>query len=390
MKTLQNVRSVIIDDYKRGDMKNIKRELQKERIEFEKNKRNVYSGKKYSSFFMKVEKNKFTSYSDTIDKFIEEADGNKTFEPIVDKDLVRVYNYYFKQMSNVEQMFSKLKLPDFDQSIYNQYQEIFRAVVQPNSKLKSTYKKIKNLQEKNKAAYDYFAYNWLVLRFQLDQLIMFFKIHSQELLKRCELKEDNDILRLVNNDVSSMNLIEYYLFYNSARYTLFINSNERMFETLVDDLMIKKYYKFKFSLKMDDTQSTESLGALVVLTLTFLGLMLILPLGRWLTYKLKTMRVDLSKFYKHESDMLVVNVEIIKAKLDRAKDPKERKKLITIIEKQEKFIEKFDKISTNWYTSKDDMKFDTVVKEESETDQTLDDEQIDEPTDNADMGGIIL
>jgi hypothetical protein len=83
-----------------------------------------------------------------------------------------------------------------------------------------------------------------------------------------------------------------------------------------------------------------------------------------------TIKTDITEYIKVDVVTVMMNIESLKEKLNNTTDEKERKKLQSIIDKQQKFVDKFkDKYAEiSDESSKVEYEADYVIKDEDDND----------------------
>ena len=85
----------------------------------------------------------------------------------------------------------------------------------------------------------------------------------------------------------------------------------------------------------------EALTVVLIVLGSIIGLFAIIAGIRRAIYLCGTLKTDISEYIKVDVVTVMMNIESLKEKLDNTTDEKERKRLQSIIDKQQKFVDKF-------------------------------------------------
>lgn len=141
---------------------------------------------------------------------------------------------------------------------------------------------------------------------------------------------------------------------------------------------------------VDDSNEFHEKGteeAALVVTLIVIasiaGLLALIPLIRRAIYLCGTIKTDMSESLKIDVMTIMVNIESLKEKRDATTDPKERKRIQSIIDKQQKFVDKHKDLVENMNEESIQSSYEAEYEIENEDKE---DEKVDSTT-STDGGG---
>ena len=121
---------------------------------------------------------------------------------------------------------------------------------------------------------------------------------------------------------------------------------------------------------LNEYGSEEALTVALIVLASIVGLVFVITAIRRAIYMCGTIKTDITEYIKVDVVTVMMNIESLKEKLNNTTDEKERKKLQSIIDKQQKFVDKFkDKYAEiSDESSKVEYEADYVIKDEDDND----------------------
>ena len=121
---------------------------------------------------------------------------------------------------------------------------------------------------------------------------------------------------------------------------------------------------------LNEYGSEEALTVALIVLASIVGLVFVITAIRRAIYMCGTIKTDITENIKVDVVTVMMNIESLKEKLNNTTDEKERKKLQSIIDKQQKFVDKFkDKYAEiSDESSKVEYEADYVIKDEDDND----------------------
>ncbi len=121
---------------------------------------------------------------------------------------------------------------------------------------------------------------------------------------------------------------------------------------------------------LNEHGSEEALTVALIVLASIVGLVFVITAIRRAIYMCGTIKTDITEYIKVDVVTVMMNIESLKEKLNNTTDEKERKKLQSIIDKQQKFVDKFkDKYAEiSDESSKVEYEADYVIKDEDDND----------------------
>lgn len=121
---------------------------------------------------------------------------------------------------------------------------------------------------------------------------------------------------------------------------------------------------------LNEYGSEEALTVALIVLASVAGLVFAITAIRRAIYMCGTIKTDITEYIKVDVVTVMMNIESLKEKIDNTTDEKERKKLQNIIDKQQKFVDKFkDKYAEiSDESSKVEYEADYVIKDEDDND----------------------
>jgi len=121
---------------------------------------------------------------------------------------------------------------------------------------------------------------------------------------------------------------------------------------------------------LNEYGSEEALTVALIVLASIVGLVFVITAIRRAIYMCGTIKTDITEYIKVDVVTVMMNIESLKEKLDNTTDEKERKKLQSIIDKQQKFVDRFkDKYAEiSDESSKVEYEADYVIKDEDDND----------------------
>ena len=121
---------------------------------------------------------------------------------------------------------------------------------------------------------------------------------------------------------------------------------------------------------LNEYGSEEALTVALIVLASIVGLVFAITAIRRAIYMCGTIKTDITEYIKVDVVTVMMNIESLKEKLDNTTDEKERKKLQSIIDKQQKFVDKFKDKYTDIAEESNKIEYeaDYVIKDEDDND----------------------
>jgi hypothetical protein len=87
----------------------------------------------------------------------------------------------------------------------------------------------------------------------------------------------------------------------------------------------------------------EFITGLIIVAASLIGIWVLVNIIRFAIYWIGTVKIDIMQYISNENEYLKMNIEVLKLKKEKLTDPKQIKKIDKIIEKQQKWQNKFQK-----------------------------------------------
>ena len=123
---------------------------------------------------------------------------------------------------------------------------------------------------------------------------------------------------------------------------------------------------------LNEYGSEEALTVALIVLASIVGLVFVITAIRRAIYMCGTIKTDITEYIKVDVVTVMMNIESLKEKLDNTTDEKERKKLQSIIDKQQKFVDKFKDKYTDVAEESNKVEYeaDYVIKDEDDNDSS--------------------
>ena len=115
----------------------------------------------------------------------------------------------------------------------------------------------------------------------------------------------------------------------------------------------------------------EALTVALIVIASIMGLFFLIRGIRRAIYMIGTIKTDVSEYIKVDVVTVMMNIQSLKDKLDNTTDEKERKKIQSIIDKQQKFVDKFKEKYTDVIEESSQASYESsyVIEDEDSSDE---------------------
>ena len=115
----------------------------------------------------------------------------------------------------------------------------------------------------------------------------------------------------------------------------------------------------------------EALTVALIVIASIMGLFFLIKGIRRAIYMTGTIKTDVSDYIKVDVVTIMMNIQSLKDKLDNTTDEKERKKIQAIIDKQQKFVDRFKEKYTDVIEESSQASYESsyVIEDEDSSDE---------------------
>lgn len=298
-------------------------------------------------------------------KRINDITFNTKGNPFNDKDFSKIITFtYDKYKSIIKECKNDKRISE--NSILKVYCDVYDAL--KNQKLQKMYNLAYDEFDKKNRVTNNSVENIMIMCHQLMVSFIYYSLaFSPNLIDTYQSDNKNNYYIVVNEEQTEFYKFIKVIGFTALQTSFLFNSFKNPAEDLKKAIKTQKessekiakakesydiattkslYYELSTeSYLVDDSNNLDrgeesAIMVAVIILGVISGLLALIPLIRHAIYMSGTLKVDMEESLKIDVMTIMVNIESLKEKRDATTDPKERKKIQSIIDKQQKFVDK--------------------------------------------------